>query len=172
MTVSETVKRPMEAPVSRARDLGAQLQVIFPPKLCTTLALEEAPVILGRQPGSEGSALLVDDTVSRRHAEIRWDEATASHLLRDLGSSNGSRVGGERVTTSPVILHDGAVVRLGDVVAVYERGRGAEDGAAVSREAIPGGAAATTRLRAQVAAAAGDPSPVLLIGETGTGKER
>src|SRR5262249_51324151 len=41
----------------------------------------------------------------------------------------------------------------------------------VSRNAIPGESTAAHLLRAQVARAAPDPSPALIVGETGTGKE-
>ena len=48
--------------------------------------------------------------VSRRHACIRVKGGLAT--LTDLGSKNGTFVGDETVS-SPRILHDGEVVRLG-----------------------------------------------------------
>jgi hypothetical protein len=50
--------------------------------------------------------VLGDDTVSRRHAELRYEDGR--WLLRDLGSSNGTYVNGRLVTE--------AEVRRGDVV--------------------------------------------------------
>jgi transcriptional regulator with GAF, ATPase, and Fis domain len=65
------------------------------------------------------------------------------------------------------------VVRIGDVVMIYERGPAvdARDAGEVSVESIPGTSARAVQLRGAVAASAPDPSPVLLVGETGTGKE-
>jgi transcriptional regulator with GAF, ATPase, and Fis domain len=74
------------------------------------------------------------------------------------------------VTALP--LADGSVIRLGPrVVMVYQTPGGGDDGGGASREAIPGQAPTTRALRASIAQVARDPSPVLLVGETGTGKE-
>src|SRR5262249_8247123 len=56
---------------------------------------------------------------------------------------------------------------------VFEVGEEIEgdDAALVSTSAIPGQAAKTRGLRAAVGRAARDPSPVLIVGETGVGKE-
>ena len=72
----------------------------------TTLVVDSLPAELGRSP--EVDLVLVDDTVSRRHAELRRDGAR--WLLRDLGSRNGTRVNGVR-------LLDEAEVRAGDRVS-------------------------------------------------------
>jgi transcriptional regulator with GAF, ATPase, and Fis domain len=91
----------------------------------------------------------------------------------DLDSSNGSFVDGS-IARAPLPLRDGAVVRLGPAaLAVYESSAGvwAEEAPSVSQEALPGEAGATRLLRAKLAQVAADPSPVLLVGETGTGKE-
>ncbi len=53
--------------------------------------------------------MLADDTVSRRHAELRVEEDC--WVLRDLGSSNGTWVNGRRVIESEV--RPGDVVQLG-----------------------------------------------------------
>src|SRR5262249_19008222 len=74
----------------------------------------------------------------------------------------------------PKPLSDGAVLRIGDVLLVYEQGPGVTmaDAAAVSREALPGRAACLRILRDGLVAAAADGAPALLVGETGPGKER
>ncbi len=52
-------------------------------------------LVIGRGPDCD---LVVDDAaVSGRHAAIRWDGETA--VLVDLGSSNGTFVGGAKLTT-------------------------------------------------------------------------
>src|SRR5262249_60695774 len=56
-----------------------------------------------------------------------------------------------------------------DVLLVYEEGD-LEDPPDLS-DAVPGRAAPTRQLRVALAKAAVDPAPVLLLGETGTGKE-
>jgi len=64
--------------------------------------------VLGR--GDEATWVILDEDLSRAHAEIRrgWDGVTVA----DLGSRNGTRVGGARIT-APTSLHDGDVVELG-----------------------------------------------------------
>src|SRR6185295_18715977 len=87
------------------------------------------------------------------------------------GSRNGTQADGVSAAGSTRPLVPGSVLRLGDVLLVYEQHAPADEGA-VSREAVPGRAAGMRRLRSLMARAAGDPAPVLVIGETGTGKER
>ncbi len=66
------------------------------------------PFLIGRDPGCQ---LRVDDPkVSRRHAEVAWTEG--GWVLRDLGSSNGTYLDGERVES--VAVGTGVGVRLGD----------------------------------------------------------
>jgi len=59
-------------------------------------------LVLGRSPGCE--LVFADDTVSRRHAELRCDEGR--WMLRDLGSSNGTWVNGRRVMEAEVAPGD------------------------------------------------------------------
>jgi FHA domain/Domain of unknown function (DUF1707) len=51
-------------------------------------------LILGR--ARDCDCVLSDETVSRRHAAVRWMDG--SWLIRDLGSLNGTRLNGWRVT--------------------------------------------------------------------------
>src|SRR3954471_11141111 len=72
-----------------------------------------ARLLIGRS--SACQLVLADDTVSRRHAELRVEDGR--WLLRDLGSSNGTWVNGRRVVEAEVrpgdLLHlGGAEVRL------------------------------------------------------------
>ncbi len=76
-------------------------------------ALTGARLLIGRS--STCQLVLADDTVSRRHAELRVEDG--HWLLRDLGSSNGTWVNGRRVIEAEVrpgdLLHlGGAEVRL------------------------------------------------------------
>lgn len=145
---------------------------VHPPELRAEFEVGVERLELGRT--AEGLRLpLPHPTISRRHACIDWDPRLATHAIRDLGSRNGSRVDGRRLHRGWHPLRDGAVVRLGDVLMVYEQGHvlpGAVH-AQASVDALPGDAVSMLRLRVEVARAASDVSPVLVLGETGTGKE-
>src|SRR5262245_33013733 len=54
---------------------------------------------------------LTDPKVSRRHVSISVRDGSV--VVEDLGSSNGTFVGGARLDTA-VALHAGSVVRIGD----------------------------------------------------------
>jgi hypothetical protein len=78
------------------------------------LALGEAVVTFGRRP--ESTVQLADPNVSRNHAEIRphgngW-------VLVDLGSTNGTRVNGVRVSSHE--LTEGDEIAFGNTVLAFE----------------------------------------------------
>ena len=76
-----------------------------------TFALANGENVLGRDPAAE---VFLDDTaVSRRHARItaRGSQAT----LEDLGSKNGTFLGGKPVT-APALLRDADAILLGSVL--------------------------------------------------------
>lgn len=72
----------------------------------------EAALVIGR--GDEASWVILDEDLSRAHAEIRrgWDGVTVA----DLGSKNGTRVDGKQLGRDPALLRDGAAILLGGVV--------------------------------------------------------
>lgn len=74
--------------------------------------------LLGR--GSDSDVTLNDDRVSRRHA-LLWREAGVVYL-RDLGSSNGSRVNGRRVGGDPLEVAWGSTLDLGGLSLRLEEG--------------------------------------------------
>ncbi len=158
---------------NRAAPLVARLVVVHPRALAGTHVLGEVARAIGRQPGSPTRLAVSHATVSREHAAIRWDRVAGRHALTDLGSRNGTWLEGQPVSAVPRYLDDGGVVRFGDVLAIYERAELPPGPAPqVAREAIPGDALAIQALRAAVARAGVDPSPTLILGETGAGKER
>ena len=59
-------------------------------------------LVLGRAPGCQ--LVFADDTVSRRHAELRF--ADGRWMLRDLGSVNGTWVNGRRIMEAEVAPGD------------------------------------------------------------------
>lgn len=76
------------------------------------LAPPESTLVIGR--GDEADWVIVDEDLSRAHAEIRrgWDGVTAV----DLGSKNGTRLDGAKLGATPVALSDGAVITIGALV--------------------------------------------------------
>lgn len=80
----------------------------------TRVAVGEDPIIIGRAP--ECDVELADATVSRRHAEIVRDGD--AWFIRDLGSSNGTKVNGAGVVDQ--MLHDGDEIRLGSITFMFE----------------------------------------------------
>jgi len=72
----------------------------------------ESSVSIGR--GQDVDLRLQDDGVSRRHISIDRNE-DASYVLSDLGSTNGTWVGGEAVDTKRS-LRDGDKIFVGDTV--------------------------------------------------------
>jgi DNA-binding winged helix-turn-helix (wHTH) protein len=84
--------------------------------LCDTrqIALTEGEHIVGRAPDA---AVWIDAPgVSRHHARIRLDGLEAT--VEDLGSKNGTYLGGRRVEV-PSPLADGDQIRLGTVVLTF-----------------------------------------------------
>jgi pSer/pThr/pTyr-binding forkhead associated (FHA) protein len=61
--------------------------------------------------------MIPDDSVSTQHAKIQRRESL--WVLVDLGSTNGTLLDGERVTTD-VPISPGSYIRFGDVQTVFE----------------------------------------------------
>jgi ABC-type multidrug transport system ATPase subunit len=67
--------------------------------------------------GREGSDIVLDNPqVSRRHAVI--ERANGRHVLRDVGSDNGTFVNGKRITQHVLMPHD--VIQIGAFKLVYD----------------------------------------------------
>ncbi len=72
-------------------------------------------VRLGR--AADNDVVLDADTVSRHHAELRWQQG--HWFAYDLGSTNGTTVAGAPLTTEPILLPAGATLRLGDRALIF-----------------------------------------------------
>ena len=72
--------------------------------------IEDRDVVIGRRPG-EGGLQLSDRTVSQRHALVH--PTAHGCMIYDLGSNNGTMIDGVPLKGRP--LHDGDVIKLGDV---------------------------------------------------------
>ncbi len=135
--------------------------------------LGDAPVILGRD--LEAGVSLHDDRCSRRHARI--ERRAQGHTLCDLGSRNGIYVNERRVKER--LLRHGDRIRLGGSVLLFvETALGLLETAAGTTLIEPAEALSMVgrsppfveALR-QIRRVAPAESTVLLLGETGTGKE-
>lgn len=72
--------------------------------------LNAASIRLGRV---EGNAIVVEEeAVSARHCELRRT-ASGAYEIRDLGSTNGTRLNGEALGPEARELHDGDTLLLG-----------------------------------------------------------
>jgi DNA-binding winged helix-turn-helix (wHTH) protein len=104
---SGTVKQ--EQALSRSRLLGPEKD--FP--------LFEGENLIGR--GSECGVRIASSTVSRVHARLNVDGATAT--IEDLESKNGTFVRGKKVESSPETLSPGDEIRVGSVRLVWQGSR-------------------------------------------------
>jgi DNA-binding NtrC family response regulator len=80
-----------------------------------------ASVVVGRAHPSD--LVVVDGSLSRQHARIHVSEGGDVEVF-DLGSTNGTFVGGKRVARARIAIGD--TVRLGDVTVLVQSGRGGE----------------------------------------------
>lgn len=91
----------------------ATLHVLQGPDKGRTLKTQDDLVLIGR--GSD-QVPLTDQTVSRRHAELRAENG--AWVLSDLSSANGTYINGVRLT-KPTRLKHGDQIRLGSTLLVY-----------------------------------------------------
>lgn len=93
-----------------------QLIVQFEGKIIQTLPLTDEPFLIGRSP--DVGLTLPHPLVSREHAELAIKNLNV--VLTDLGSSNGTFIGNERLgPRQPRILTDGTSFRIGPYFLTY-----------------------------------------------------
>ena len=93
---------------------GPMLLVRRGPNAGVRYVLDKDVVKVGRHPDSD--IFLDDITVSRRHAEVR-KESSGLHMVKDVGSLNGTYVNRERVDEA--VLDSGDEVQIGKFRLVY-----------------------------------------------------
>ncbi|MGH1343428.1 MAG: sigma 54-interacting transcriptional regulator [Nannocystales bacterium] len=148
----------------------ARLLVVSPPALRQEIPIPREGTACGRK-SSQGVFAVPHQTVSREHLQLQR-EAPAVYSVADLGSRNGTWQNAEPVGRLPRVLTHGDVLRFGDVVAVFECGTGSlREPPEVDQGVVLGRSAAAVRLRQAIARAAQDAAPVLVLGQSGTGKE-
>jgi pSer/pThr/pTyr-binding forkhead associated (FHA) protein len=115
---------PAQAPAAPARPRRAEEPKAGPRVLVvtegslqgTTITLGQAPVLIGRAP--ECTLVLDDDYASSRHAKLSLQQGR--WMVEDLGSTNGTFLGRNRVETATP-LEVGSPVRIGRTVMELRR---------------------------------------------------
>lgn len=93
------------------RGTPTKLQVVSGPNAGQSVPLGDKPILLGR--GTDAAIRLDDDYVSTRHA--RFATNGEQWFVEDLGSTNGTYLGSQRLT-SPTPIGVGIPVRLGKTI--------------------------------------------------------
>ncbi|MBZ5686396.1 MAG: FHA domain-containing protein [Acidobacteriia bacterium] len=77
------------------------------------------PLTIGRLPGNQ--LQITDSQASSRHAEIRSDDSGQGYSIVDLGSTNGTFVNEQRLSSNiPRLLKSGDTIRIGETFFTYE----------------------------------------------------
>jgi transcriptional regulator with PAS, ATPase and Fis domain len=125
--------------------------------------------VLGREPG-KGGLKVVDGAISRRHARFEWHQQHGLVELEDLKSKNGTFV--NALVTVRKYLDLGDVVRAGDAIwGVVQGDEPSSPESSPALAAILGESASNRELKRRLCRAAPGELAVLLLGDTGTGKE-
>jgi pSer/pThr/pTyr-binding forkhead associated (FHA) protein len=98
------------------RGVPTKLQVVSGPNAGQSVPLGDKPILLGR--GTDAAIRLDDDYVSTRHA--RFATNGEQWFVEDLGSTNGTYLGSQRIT-SPVPIGLGIAVRLGKTIVELQK---------------------------------------------------
>jgi len=157
--------KPLERPVkSGGRAIG--LEVMDGPERGLMLDLDAAATLVGR--ASDCDVVLTDDAVSWRHCSFELGPERVR--VRDLGSHNGTFLDGSRIESATA--EAGSRIQIGLttlrlVGAFDEDDRQASDGLAE----LVGRSAPMREIYTRIEEAAAGILPVLILGDTGTGKE-
>ncbi len=127
--------------------------------------IDDGMSVIGREAAADVS--IEDPSISRRHAAI--DRTRAVTTLGDLGSANGVFVNGERIRTRA--LADGDLVRVGDTLLRFFAAWPHAQRTIDPKQGEMVGGVALEPARRLLRRAAQTTSTVLVVGETGTGKE-
>jgi len=128
----------------------------------------ERPLTLGV--AKDCDIALSDPTVSRHHCRIEYRDDLL--FVRDLGSTNGTFVDGVQILEA--LLHPGVRLRLGRSelrLVARRRAASADKTGPALFHGMVGGSAEMREIYRLLGKIAGSDAPVLISGETGTGKE-
>ena len=98
-------------PAKRPRGAPTHVAILEGANAGERVSLDEAPLLVGR--GSDAQIRLDDDYVSTRHARIA--ASGDQWFVEDLGSTNGTYIGSQRLT-QPTTLQLGSQVRIGKTI--------------------------------------------------------
>jgi pSer/pThr/pTyr-binding forkhead associated (FHA) protein len=101
-------KQQSRKPAKRPRGTPSQIVVLDGPSAGHSVPLDQVPILVGR--GSDAAIRLDDDYVSTRHARV--GESNGTFYVEDLGSTNGTYIGSQRLTQATAIQL-GTQVRVG-----------------------------------------------------------
>jgi pSer/pThr/pTyr-binding forkhead associated (FHA) protein len=97
----------------------ASLITVDGPAKGTCFALEgHRLVLIGRD--DECTFQVLDESVSRKHMQIRFDADSNRHFVNDFGSANGVMVNGRAVVENAP-LNEQDVIEIGATTMVYSR---------------------------------------------------
>jgi len=77
-----------------------------------TYDLTEDEVVIGRN--STTDITLLDDGISREHALLLFDEDAPGYVIEDLASTNGTKLNGKRIRSTP--LSEGDEIQIGQTL--------------------------------------------------------
>ena len=80
------------------------------------LPLGRRTSVIGR--GENANLQVLDDRVSRRHLQIRFDEGSGNYLALDMKSSNGVYVNEQKIE-GETVLNDGDKIRVGSTDLLF-----------------------------------------------------
>ena len=101
-------KKQPRKPSKPPRGTPTRVVIVDGPTAGQVVPLEEVPILIGR--GPDAAIRLDDDYVSTRHARIGSSNGT--FYVEDLGSTNGTYIGSQRLTQATAIQL-GSQVRVG-----------------------------------------------------------
>jgi DNA-binding NtrC family response regulator len=180
-STSEETLDPTELPPPARVDARAVIEILFHPDLRRVGAhapvdgQRSEPLVIGRDwplfAGPGGLAPLGDPCISRRQLALRWEPSSRLFSLTHeqgrrpirLFRPDGVALDGPAPEVAP-----GTLLAIGDRILLRLAFRPVSEGREMG---LAGHSAAIAALRQQVAALADREESVLLLGETGTGKE-
>ena len=113
---AKTKTKPAAKSRKPSRGVPTKLQVVSGPNAGQSVPLGDKPILLGR--GTDAAIRLDDDYVSTRHA--RFATNGEQWFVEDLGSTNGTYLGSQRIT-SPIPIGLGIAVRLGKTIVELQK---------------------------------------------------